>query len=110
MIHVTKTRKALLDGALIGDIHHDRVPLPQLMLDLESLPWEWPAIVTSALPSLVRHTVTKPIPRLPRITTICQPSRLSSFSFGMGQDSIDHGHATAGWEDLHTPCIPLREA
>src|SRR4051812_5142101 len=74
MVEEPKARKPLFDGALIGHIHHDRVHLPQLLLGLESLSWERLAIVTFAPASLARHTVTKPIPRLPRITTTCPPS------------------------------------
>ena len=110
MVDGAEARKSLFYGARIGPSHHDRVRLPHLLLGLESLSWEWPAIVTSAPASLAQYTVTKPIPRLPRMTTTCPPSRFISFSLGMGQGSIDHGHATAGWDDLHAPCLSLREA
>ena len=110
MVEEPKARKPLFDGALIGHIHHDRVHRPQLLLGLKSLSWERPAIVTFAPASLARHTLTKPIPRLPRITTTCPPSSFICFSLCMRQGSIDHGRATAGRGDLHDPCISLREA
>jgi hypothetical protein len=37
MVDVAEASKALLDGALIGHIHDDRVRLPQFQLGLEDL-------------------------------------------------------------------------
>jgi hypothetical protein len=83
MVDGAEARKPLFYCTLIGHIHHERVHLPQLLLGLESLFWEWPAIVTSAPASLAQHTVTKPIPRLLRITTACPPSSFFGLSLCM---------------------------